>query len=215
MNKATRQKRPYRQTNRAAAAAATGARILDAFTALLWKSWFEEIRLEDVASGAEVTVQTVIRRFGSKEGLLEAVRERMHVDVTRDRGTPVGDAGRAIRVVVTEYERVGDLIMRMLSQEDRHAAIGAMTEVGRRHHRQWTGEVFAPWLMVMAPEVRQAAHDALVIALDIYVWKILRRDMGRSVEELEKMMARLCAAALRCPPEELVAPPVEETVDAC
>ena len=65
--------RTYRQTARAKAAEETGIRIVEAFMARMEDCWFEEIRLEDVASDAGVTVQTVIRRFGGKDGLLEAI----------------------------------------------------------------------------------------------------------------------------------------------
>ena len=46
------ERRPYRQTARAAAAEATAQRIVDAFRVRLERLWFEDIRLEDVAQDA-------------------------------------------------------------------------------------------------------------------------------------------------------------------
>ena len=42
-------------------------------------------------------------------------------------------------------------------------------------------------------------YDALVIATDVYVWKLVRRDMGRPTADLAELMRRLIAAALGGP----------------
>lgn len=195
--------RAYRQTARAEASAATSARIVDVFFTKLCQSWFDEIRLEEVANEADVTVQTVIRKFGGKEGLLEACRSRVSVEVMEGRRSPVGDVGAAIKVVVADYEQRGDFVMRMLAQEDRYAPIRKMTDYGRSIHRAWIGEVFEPWLSRLDRGARQVVHDRLVIALDIYVWKLIRIDMGRSEDELRQTMRMLCSAALGIAPETL------------
>jgi len=51
------------------------------------------------------------------------------------------------------------------------------------------------------------AHDRLVIALDLYVWKLLRVDMGRSVGELKAAMLDLCAGALGVMPADFATQP--------
>src|SRR5215207_7199490 len=78
-------KRVYRQSARALAAEATGERILDAFDSQFRKRWFDEIRLEGVAREAGVTIQTVIRRFGAKEGLLDAMHQRLGGEIRQRR----------------------------------------------------------------------------------------------------------------------------------
>lgn len=200
----TSARRTYRQSARAAAAEATGERILDVFTARLCDRWFEEITLDEVAKEAEVTVQTVIRRFGGKEGLLEAAHERLGSEIRRRRDVPVGDAGRAIDAIIDDYERVGDLVMRVLAQEDRYAPLRVVADIGRATHRSWTGEIFAPQLAALSERDRAAAHDALVVATDIFVWKLVRRDMRRPVPALRAMMARMTAAALGLEEQELL-----------
>ena len=57
--------RTYRMTARADAAERTGERITDAMLRRFAELPYDRIRLEDVAAVAEVTVQTVIRRFGT------------------------------------------------------------------------------------------------------------------------------------------------------
>src|SRR5688500_876164 len=165
-------KRPYRQDARARAAEATGARILEAFAARLRDSWFDEIRLEDVAEDAGVAVQTVIRRFGGKEGLLSATSDRLSSEVIARRVTRPGDIEAALAVLASDYEAAGDLVMRLLAQEDRYPAVKAITDHGRSHHRAWVAEVFSPWLAKLPPLQAQVRLDALVVATDLYIWKL-------------------------------------------
>ena len=186
--KSDQAKRAYRQTARAAAAEATGERILDAFAERMRESWLDEIRLEDVASAAEVTVQTVIRRFGSKDGLLGALCERSGREIRMRRAVNPGDIDSAIRVLAEDYETVGELILRFLAQEDRYPALKGFTDIGRAGHRQWVATAFAPWLDLLTPTEARRLLDALVVAMDVYVWAILRRDMRRSITEYQNLV---------------------------
>ncbi|MEA2998874.1 MAG: hypothetical protein QOK17_707 [Sphingomonadales bacterium] len=188
--------RPYRQTARAAAAEATGARILAAFRAALAKRWFEDIRLEDVAREASVTVQTVIRRFGGKEGLLEAVEAEVGREVRRRRQTRGGDLVETVAVLAEDYETSGDFIMRMLAQEERYPTIRKMADAGRAGHREWLEAAFAPQLIGLDNGLRRCRIDALVAATDVYVWKLYRRDMARPVADYCRAVEALAAAAL-------------------
>jgi AcrR family transcriptional regulator len=196
-------KRAYRQSARALAAEATGERILDAFGRQLRERWFDEIRLDDIAHEAGVTIQTVLRRFGSKEGLLDAMHERLGSEIRQRREVEPGDVTGAVASLIDDYEKVGDLVMRSLAQEDRYAAVRAMTDVGRAMHRAWIANAFEPRLERMTPDARRRATDALVVAGDIYVWKLLRRDMKRPVAEYRALVETMCAAAVGVPREQL------------
>jgi len=198
-------RRAYRQSARAAAAEATARRILDAFARQLRERWFDEIRLEDVARESDVTVQTVIRRFGGKDGLLDAMHHRLGEEIRRRREVLPGDAHGAVESLIEDYEQVGDLILRSLAQEDRYPAVRAMTDIGRAMHREWIGRAFEPWLAPMPAAARLRAHDALVVAGDIYVWKLLRRDMGRPLADYRALVETMCAAAVGRSVDELFA----------
>lgn len=195
-NVTTRQeRRPYRQSARAEAAEATGRRILDAFQDAMRDNWLEDITLEQVARVAGVTVQTLIRRFGGKDGLLRAVCEHMERDVMRRRETPVGDLECAVANLCVDYEASGDMIVRILAQESRFPDLKPLLDFGRERHRHWVSLVAAPWLQALPRARQQRAIDTLVTALDVYVWKLVRRDMGRSREETRRVMVRLAAGA--------------------
>lgn len=189
----TNKTRTYRQGARARAAAATGRRILEAFLLLMRDRWLEDITLEEVAREAEVTVQTVIRRFGGKDGLIDAASGHLHDEVTARRVTPRGGVEQAVRVLVLDYELTGDLVIRLLAQEPRHAALSRLLAVGRRSHRQWTAHVFAPWLDPLPAEEREHRLAGLVAAFDVYTWKLLRRDMGLEPPQVGRVMREMAA----------------------
>ncbi len=191
------QVRPYRQVARAAATEETRRRIVAAFAAALERLWLDEITLDDVAAAAGTTRQTVIRLFGGKDGLLAAVAERMSEEVARRRALPRAATPPAIaHAIVEDYEASGDMVARLLAQEGRHPALGTVLARGRRGHRAWVTEVFAAPLAAAPQAAREALVDRLVLATDVYSWKLLRRDMGRSRCATEAAVAALIAAIL-------------------
>ena len=196
-------RRSYRQGARAEAAEVTGQRIVEAFLTALRERWMEDITLEDVARAAGVSVQTVIRRFGGKPGLLEAATNAVDADVRNTRGVPKGDLPTAVANLCADYERTGDMLIRLLAQEERYPALATFLDYGRTHHRGWVAEVAEPWLAELEAPAREAALDALVATLDVYVWRLLRRDMGRCADQTRQTVLRMAQAVLNdvAPPE--------------
>jgi AcrR family transcriptional regulator len=192
--KVSAQPREYRMTARAEAAAATGERILDAATALFWEQPTDQIRLDEVAARAGVTVQTVIRRFGGRDGLLEAAASRGQARVREARGavTP-GDVQGAVANLVDHYEELGDRVMRMLAEEQRVPAVGQVVEQGRRLHRDWCRTAFAPFLTGLSGVARDRRLAQLVAVCDVYTWKLLRRDCGLSRAQTEQAITEMLA----------------------
>ena len=92
-------KRSYRMTARADAAAATGERLLAAAWEHFSSRPYEEVRLQDVASDAGVTVQTLYQRFGSKDDLLtEAYKWWGKKEIAARDAAQVGDVPGAVGV---------------------------------------------------------------------------------------------------------------------
>jgi AcrR family transcriptional regulator len=181
-------------TARAAAAAATAERIVDAAVELFWEQPTDQIRLEEVARRAGVTVQTVIRRFGGREGLFEAAasREQGRVRVASAAVTP-GDVPRAVANLVDHYEVLGDRVLRMLAEEDRVPAVREVADRGRRLHREWCTHAFGPFLTGLKGVARDRRLAQLVAVCDVYTWKLLRRDCGLSRAQTERAITEMLA----------------------
>jgi AcrR family transcriptional regulator len=188
--------RSYRQTARAKSAAATGLHIVDAFVKRLSRQWYDEITLDRVAEDAGVTVQTIVRRFGGKAGLLAEAVQVMKRHAKERRATPPGNLDQLVKNLIDDYEISGDTVIRLLALEQRHPALHDQLERGRGWHREWICKVFADQLGKISPAKRQSTVDALVIATDVYIWKLLRRDMGRSVAASRATMKRLVESAI-------------------
>lgn len=172
--------RPYLQRRRAEAAADTGERILDAALALfLEHGW--GLTLEATAAHAGVTVQTVLRRYGSKGGVVEAVAERQRRRVAEERGaTSVGDVDGAITNLLDHYEAHGTMALRLLAMEAEDPRVAALAAEGRAFHREWVTRVFAPLLPEAEDPARIRRVDQLVVVTDVYAWKLLHVDVKRS-----------------------------------
>jgi hypothetical protein len=110
-----------------------------------------------------------------------------HISGQRNRAEP-GDIDGAIAGLFDHYEEVGDIVIRNLADEDDPAVQPAIS-IGRIKHRQWVEQHFAPQLTQHEASERDMLVDALVCACDVYVWKLLRRDIGRSRADAERTMA--------------------------
>src|SRR5579871_2583148 len=116
--------RAYVMRERAAAARATRRRVLDAAAAAVWNRRATEVRLEEVAGAAGVTVQTVLRLFGSRARLLEAAWEVAGARIRAQRGSaPPGDLRGTVRALFDHYEDMGDFVIRNLADEGRLAEV--------------------------------------------------------------------------------------------
>jgi len=184
--------RPYRMTVRAEAARATATRVLDVAVELFTDRPYEDVSLEDVAERAQVAKRTVLRRFGTKEELFVTAMERAAQEEMRRRdAAPVGDIPAAIANVVDHYERFGANRLRLLSQEDRIEVVAENVEGGRRYHWSWVERTFAPLIDGRRGAARKRRIAALVALTDVYMWKLLRRDLGLSRADTERTVVEL------------------------
>ena len=187
--------RAYTMTARAEAAEETRLRIMRSAFDLQAERLTAEISLEDVAAGAGVSVQTVLRRFGSKAALFEETLAWINAEIAEERRAPAGDVEAAIRVLVDHYEARGDFALLMLAQEGSLDHVRRMSDAGKRTHRAWVTEVFEPSLPA-DPDRRDELVDLLVVATDVYTWKLLRRDRGHSRSLTERRIHALVSAVL-------------------
>lgn len=188
-------KRPYRMGARAEAAEETKRRIVEAAIDLYTERYYDQVSLEDVAGRAGVTVQTVLRRFGSKEGLIDAATEVVHEQVMSQRSeAPVGDIAGVVENLLDHYEEWGDNVLRLLAQEERVPAFRRVVEAGRALHYEWVERTFAPFLAGRGGEDRRRLLAELVVLCDVYTWKILSRDLGLSREQTALALREMITA---------------------
>lgn len=190
-------RRAYRQVARAAASHESEQRILEAATALFSENYYDNVTLEAVAERAGVTQKTVLRRFGSKQGLARAfiLAGAKHNAELRDR-VPAGDASLAVDFILGMYEAIGDSIMRTLALDGRIDVVTEMAEAGRKLHEQWLERVFEP-LLSKSPLRRTEQLALLLVATDVYTWKLFRRDRKLEPAQTLKLLQMLADAALQ------------------
>lgn len=179
-------------TARAEAAARTAHDILTA-AAQLWRERpMDEITLAAIATRAGVSVRTVIRRFGSREGVIAACIQADAAGIIAERDQAVaGDVDGALAVLLAHYERDGDAVLRTLPLEEKVPEAKAIVQAGRAGHRAWCARVFAPHLPPPGDDAYGARLDAFVAATDLYVWKLLRRDLGRPADDAARVIRAL------------------------
>ncbi len=181
-------------TRRGAQSARTRERILEVTRALLDDPSID-LTLERVAQGADVTVQTILRHFTSKQGLLVALIGSLR---SGERGvaSPSPSVVSSVTLLFDDYEEIGDRVIRMLADEHRIPEFAEGARHGRRSHRRWVTASFADYVKDLDPERRRSVLHQLLVATDVYAWKLLRRDLRLTRREAETTMVRLIEGAL-------------------
>lgn len=182
--------RAYVMRARAASAEATRQCILESAVEELWRHPVSQVRLESVATRAEVTVQTVLRIFGSRSNLLKSALEPLRDRILQMRETAEpGDVEGTISALFDHYEQMGDFVIHNLADEQDLPELLEWLTRGREAHRQSLQRQFAPQLR--GRKDKRLVLDCLVVACDVYTWKVLRRDAGRSRKEAEACVRHL------------------------
>lgn len=185
--------RRYSMATRGQRAAETHQRILDA-ARQLFEARSSGFTLENVATAAGTSVQTVLRAFGSKESLMVesigSIRDRV------DRFEVPESPEAAVTQLFDDYETIGDRVVRMLAEEHHIAGFADAARLGRASHRGWVETAFRLPLRQRPPKERESVLVALLVATDVYVWKVLRRDLCLDRITAEAAMMRLVRGAL-------------------
>lgn len=175
--------RTYTQVARRESEQRTRARLLDAATRVFFEEDWIGTSLERIATEAGVSKQTLLRHFGSREGLGRAAFERERATVVAQRAAaPVGDVGGAVDNLLDHYEAYGDRALKLEALPD-DAAGSEFVREGRELHYRWVETVFGPSLG-RSPRARVRRLAALIAICDVHTWRLLARHLGLERAEL-------------------------------
>ncbi len=179
--------RKYDMATRQQAKTATRDAIIQAAVDTFMAERSFAITLPAVAKRADVTVKTVLRHFGSREALVDAAWSQAYEDVMAERTPPPNDVEAALDVLIAHYERMGDVVLAMLVEDKNEPRAQRMNTAGRIGHRAWVDEVFGTRLPDESA-ARSRLIDVLVVATDVYSWKLLRLDRGLAIDQVRDRM---------------------------
>jgi|SRR5579862_5404581 len=191
--------RPYRQELRAQQTLANIDTIVGATVALIKRARrVGDITLEDIARESGLTVRSVLRRFGARDRVFEAAFLRLKEEFGALRvATPPGDIDAAIRSLLSQYERMGMVNIRGLREEEDMPLLHRVLDEARGFHRDWLRYVFGPHLARLSPAERERRLTALYAATDVYLWKLLRRDLKCDRRSTVETVTRLVRGVLK------------------
>jgi AcrR family transcriptional regulator len=188
-------KRQYRMDIRARRSEETAQRIREVALERFLSRSYDEVTLAEVAEAAGVTVPTLIAHFGRKEDLFAAVLEDWGGRMIESRDeAPVGDHAGAIRNLLDHYDTEGNRILHLLAEEDRFPAVRAMTDEGRKFHREWVERIFEPSLRSLQGARREQLVVQLIVATDLLTWKLMRLDMKLPRRRAEAALVQMVDA---------------------
>ncbi len=184
---------------RAELSAATRERIVSGATQLLLERSYEDVTLAAIAAAAGVSHQTVLNHFESKDGVIVAALDTFQQQTVELLShLDPGDVKAAVKMLVGSYERVGDFVFGWLSSPQ-HSQEGEQAMVDKRdRHQDWLEEMFADSVPATTA-ARRRMIAGLTAATDVYVWKLLRRDLRRSRAATEEVIADLISGVLQGP----------------
>jgi len=158
---------------------------------------FELVTLAAVAERAGVGMQTVIRRVGTKDGLVEAVGEWVAPQVRAALGAPLSaDPAVVAAAFRRHYTQWGAVLERTQSQEDSSPALQVSAENGRTAHRRWIAAAFADFLATVPAPARGPALAELVAVTGVELWLVLTKYEGLSPDQAEDTVTTLISACL-------------------
>jgi AcrR family transcriptional regulator len=185
--------RPYKKVAREQSRQRTRDALLDAATDEFFTGNWLKASLESVAAKAGVTKQTLLRHFGSKDGLALQALMRGAAQIRDQRWkTPTNDIAGAVDNLIDHYEAWGERSLRMGSWQQSGSPVLAMiAQAARQVHYEWVEFAFAPWLDELDEDALARRRAALIAICDLQVWWILSHDLGLARPEVHAILTDL------------------------
>lgn len=193
-------RRTYRKVARARREEQTREALLEAAIDELYGGRWPKTSLEAISAKAGVTKQTLLRHFGSREGLLVQAMVRSASQVLDQRwSTPVGDLEGAVENLLDHYEAWGERSLRIGAWEDGPNFLAKLSQVARNVHYDWVEHAFAPWLDPLDVEAKSRLRAELIVLCDVHTWRLLSHDLKLPRSEVRSILLDLIGRVVAQP----------------
>jgi AcrR family transcriptional regulator len=198
VERATREStREYRQVERAKTQERTREALIEAATDEFFEGNWLKSTLDSLSHKAGVTRQTLLRHFGSKDGLLMQSLMRGAAQVRDQRwSTPTTDISGAVDNVIDHYEEWGERSVRIGAWQRGPAVLALFANAARQMHYDWVEHAFAGWLDRFDDETRAERQAILVVLCDVQTWWTLSNDLGLSRRKVHAILTDQIERAL-------------------
>jgi AcrR family transcriptional regulator len=185
--------RPYKQVARARARERTRDALLDSATDEFFEGNWLKASLDSLSARAGVTKQTLLRHFGSKDGLLMQAMMRGVAQVRDQRwSAPRGDIAGTVDNLLDHYEDWGERSMRIGAWQQRGPAMLAIiSQAARQFHYGWVEYAFGPWLESLDGRARVRHRASLIALCDLQTWWTLSHDLELPRSEVHAILVDL------------------------
>lgn len=189
--------REYKQVERAKAQERTREALIAAATDEFFEGNWLKTSLDSLSRRAGVTRQTLLRHFGSKDGLLMQSLIRGASQVRDQRwNTPTTDISGAVENVIDHYEEWGERSVRIGAWQRGPTVLALFANAARQIHYDWVEHAFARWLDKFDEETRAERQAILVVLCDVQTWWILSNDLGLSRPKVHAILTDQIERAL-------------------
>jgi AcrR family transcriptional regulator len=181
--------REYKQVERAKAQERTREALIAAATDEFFEGNWLKTSLDSLSRRAGVTRQTLLRHFGSKDGLLMQSLMRGAAQVRDQRwSTPTADISGAVENIIDHYEEWGERSVRIGAWQRGPTVLALFANAARQIHYDWVEHAFAGWLDKFDDETRAERQAILVVLCDVQTWWILSNDLGLSRRKVHAIL---------------------------
>jgi len=175
--------------------------LLDAAAEAFFDDRWAKASLNALSATAGVTKQTLLRNFGSKDGLLMQAVMRGAKQVRDQRwSTPTDDVAGAVENLLEHYEAWGERSIRIGAwQTNRPAALAVLSRAARQIHYEWVDHAFARWLEPLDGEAHTNLRAGLIALCDVQTWWILSHHLGLPRAQVHTILLEQIERLLRAP----------------
>jgi AcrR family transcriptional regulator len=182
--------RRYKQVARAQAREHTRDALLNAADEEFYRGSWPNASLEALAKRAGVTKQTLLRHYGSKEGLLLHMLVRSATQVHDQRwSAPRGDISGVVDNLLDHYEVWGERSLRIGAWLNGGSSLLSMfSRAAREVHYNWVAHAFGPSLESLEGQARARRRAALIAICDVQTWWLFSHDLKLERSEIHAIL---------------------------